>query len=189
VAGVSRAVSKSFISGKIDMIFVTVGNSIKGVEFYRLIKKIDDIAVNLQEEVIAQIGYIDEYPKNIKWFAYMSFTEVLSYFQQASVIIGHGGVGTVINAITYKKPLIIVPRSSSYGEHFDDHQLELAVQLKDLEGIFVVDDIEQLESTIKKVKDLIDKNLIDPHFSRERDRLLGYIRTYVKESIKFLQRG
>ena len=119
----------------------------------------------------------------------MSFTEVLSYFQQASVIIGHGGVGTVINAITYKKPLIIVPRSSSYGEHFDDHQLELAVQLRDLEGIFVVDDIEQLESTIKKVKDLIGKNLIDPHFSRERDRLLGYIRTYVKESIKFLQRG
>ena len=32
------------------MIFVTVGNSIKGVEFYRLIQKIDEIAGDLNEE-------------------------------------------------------------------------------------------------------------------------------------------
>lgn len=170
------------------MIFVTVGNSIKGVEFYRLINKIDHIAGELEEEVVAQIGFIDNYPKNIKWFAYLSFIEVLSYFERASMIIGHGGVGTVINAITYKKPLIIVPRSSTYGEHFDDHQLELAAQLQELESIFVVDDIENLKTIVLEVRERIKKELIQPAFSAERQRLLGFIREFVQDCKKSLAR-
>jgi len=170
------------------LIFVTVGNSIKGVEFHRLIDKINGIAEDLQEEIIAQIGFIDEHPKNIKWFSYLSFNEVLSYFKQASIIIGHGGVGTIINAITYKKPLIIVPRSSTYGEHLDDHQLELAEQLRGLEGIFVVEDIEKLKTTVLEVRDRISKNLIEPHFSEERQLLLKFIKSYVHESRESLKR-
>lgn len=169
------------------MIFVTVGNSIKGVEFRRLIAKIDDIATELNEEVIAQIGFIDEHPKNIQWFAYLSFTEALSYFKEASLIIGHSGVGTVINAITYKKPLIVVPRSSMYGEHFDDHQLEFAEVIRDMEGIFVVHDIENLKSTVLEVRNKIMKNLIEPRFSDERQRLLGFIRNYVQEINKSIK--
>lgn len=162
------------------MIFVTVGNSIKGVEFHRLITKIDEIAAELEEEIVAQIGFIDQYPKNIKWFPYLNFTEVLDYFEKASIIIGHGGVGTVINAIAYRKPLIIVPRSSSYGEHLDDHQMELAVKLKGLEGIFVVDDIEKLKVTVLEVKERISKKLIEPVFSEERQQLLRFIGDYVQ---------
>jgi beta-1,4-N-acetylglucosaminyltransferase len=163
------------------MIFVTVGNSIKGVEFHRLINKIDEIAMELQEEVVAQIGFIDTYPKHIKWFAYLSFTEVLAYFEKASIIIGHSGVGTVITAITYKKPLIIVPRSSSFGEHFDDHQLEFAEQLRGMDGIFVVEDIENLKKTVLEVREQIRQSTVQPHFSEERQRLLSFIKGYVQE--------
>lgn len=163
------------------MIFATVGNSIKGVEFYRLINKIDEIALELNEEIVAQIGFIDQYPKNIKWFSYLNFNEILSYFEKASIIIGHGGVGTVINAVTYKKPLIIVPRSSIHGEHLDDHQRELAAKLRGLRGIFVVDDIEDLKTTVLEVKERIDKNLIEPSFSEERQILLRFVEGYVRE--------
>lgn len=51
------------------MIFVTVGNSIKGVEFHRLIKEMDGIAHDLNEEVVAQIGFIEEPPQHIKSLA------------------------------------------------------------------------------------------------------------------------
>ncbi len=161
------------------MIFVTVGNSIKGVEFHRLIQTIDEIAEGLDEEVVAQIGFIEEGPKHMKWFQYLNFMEILTYFKEASMIIGHGGVGTVINSITYKKPLILVPRSSAEGEHHDDHQLELARQLKGTEGIFVVDRMEDLKPTILKVRELAAKKGIEPRFSPERDRLLSFIREYV----------
>ena len=161
------------------MIFVTVGNSIKGVEFYRLIGKIDEIAGELKEEVIAQIGYIDNPPRHIKWFQYLNFMEILEYFKQASMIIGHGGVGTVINAVTYGKPLILVPRSSGQGEHIDDHQVELARELKNMEGLFVVEDIDNLRATILKVRSLIEAKEVEPRFSPERARLLSFIGEYV----------
>lgn len=162
------------------MIFVTVGNSIKGVEFERLIGKIDEIAGDLDEEVVAQIGFIEKHPKNIRWFSYLSFTEVIEYFEKASIIIGHSGVGTVINAMTYKKPLVLVPRSSAYGEHFDDHQMELADQLRGRDGIFVVDDVEDLKPTIAKVKALLEEKRLAPDFSEERERLLTFIKSYVE---------
>ncbi len=169
------------------MIFVTVGNSIKGVEFYRLIRKIDEIAGELKEEVVAQIGFIDETPKNMKWFKYLNFMEILKYFSDASLIIGHSGVGTVINAIAYKKPLILVPRSSTHGEHIDDHQMELARQLRGMEGIFVVDDIEELKATILKVTHLIETKSVEPRFSPERDRLLSFIRGFVADHKRSLK--
>ncbi|MBA4417707.1 MAG: beta-1,4-galactosyltransferase [Syntrophus sp. (in: bacteria)] len=164
------------------MIFVTVGNSIKGVEFYRLIHKIDEIAGDLKEEVVAQIGFIDEHPKHIKWFQYLNFMEILKYFEEASLIIGHSGVGTVINAIAYKKPLILVPRSSIHGEHIDDHQRELALQLRGMEGVFIVEDVEELKPTILKVMDLIESKSIEPCFSPERARLISFIKDYVSNN-------
>ncbi|MDR2018245.1 MAG: hypothetical protein LBQ00_05155 [Syntrophobacterales bacterium] len=166
------------------MIFVTVGNSIKGVEFRRLIQKIDEIAEELDEEVVAQIGLIEDEPKHMKWFQHLNFIDILKYFKEASMIIGHGGVGTIINAIQYKKPLVLVPRSSAEGEHHDDHQMELARQLKGAEGIFVVDNIENLKPTIMKVKDLLNKMIIESRFPPERDRLLSFIRDYVDKNRK-----
>jgi UDP-N-acetylglucosamine transferase subunit ALG13 len=164
------------------MIFVTVGNSIKGVEFYRLIHKIDEIAGDLKEEIVAQIGFIDEYPKHIKWFQYLNFMEILKYFEEASLIIGHSGVGTVINAIAYKKPLILVPRSSTHGEHIDDHQGELAEQLRGTKGIFIVKDVEELKPTILKVMGMIENKSVEPCFSPERARLLSFIKDYVSSN-------
>jgi len=164
------------------MIFVTVGNSIKGVEFHRLVRKIDEIAGEIEEEVVAQIGFIEEEPVHMKWFQYLNFIEILTYFKEASMIVGHGGVGTVINAVTYKKPLILVPRSSAEGEHHDDHQMELARQIRGAEGIFVVDRIEELKAVILKVTEILKERTIEPRFSPERDRLLSFIRDYVSRN-------
>ena len=161
------------------MIFVTVGNSIKGVEFHRLIREMDDIARDLQEEVVAQIGFIEDPPPHIRSFSYLNYVEIRSYFLQASMIVGHCGVGTVINGLGYGKPVILVPRAKAHGEHIDDHQFELAYKLKGMEGIFVVEDIGQLRPTILEVRRLLEKKALDPHFSNERARLLAFMRDYV----------
>ena len=162
------------------MIFVTVGNSIKGVEFHRLIQKIDEIAKNLKEEVVAQIGFIEQPPQNIRCFGYLNYVEILRYFQTASLIIGHCGVGTVINGLAFRKPIILVPRSKAFGEHLDDHQHELANKLKGMEGIFVVDDIDDLEKTIVHVRSLLEQRRVEPHFSEERQRLLSFLKNHVQ---------
>ena len=162
------------------MIFVTVGNSIKGVEFHRLIREMDDISRDLKEDVVAQIGFIEDPPRHIRSFSYMNYVEIQSYFRQASMIVGHCGVGTVINGLGYGKPVILVPRAKAHGEHIDDHQFELAYRLKGMEGIFVVEDTGQLRPTILEVRRLLEKKALEPHFSKERARLLAFMRDYVE---------
>jgi UDP-N-acetylglucosamine transferase subunit ALG13 len=162
------------------MIFVTVGNSIKGVEFHRLIREMDEIARDLKEDVVAQIGYIKDPPRHIRSFRYMNYVEIQTYFQQASMIVSHCGVGTVIHGLAHGKPIILLPRSKAHGEHIDDHQFELAHRLKGMEGIFVVEDVDQLRPTILEVRSLLEKNALAPHFSSERVRLLSFMRNYVQ---------
>lgn len=163
-----------------SMIFVTVGNSIKGVEFHRLIQEMDKIARDLKEEVVAQIGFIENPPKHIQSFGYLNYIDILDYFQRASIIVGHCGVGTVINGLACKKPIILVPRSKAHGEHIDDHQVELAHRLEGMEGVFIVDNLDDLGKTVRAVKQLVEEKRLTPHFSEERARLLSFIRAYIQ---------
>jgi UDP-N-acetylglucosamine transferase subunit ALG13 len=90
-------------------------------------------------------------------------------------------VGTVLNGLIYRKPTILVPRSRTYGEHIDDHQLELADKLKGREGFFVVKDIGDLRKTILDVRESMRRGRCEPLFSSERGRLLSFLRGFVKD--------
>ena len=119
---------------------------VKVNEFTRLITKMDEVAGRLNEEVIMQIGSVPYEPKHAKFFSHTSYQESLVYFKQASLVVGHGGAGTILNALRFQVPIVVVPRSQRYGEHFDDHQIELAQRLGGNEFIKVVYDMKLLES-------------------------------------------
>lgn len=164
------------------MIFVTVGAAVEGMEFDRLMNNIDEIAGDIDEDIIAQIGSIKKPPKNIEWFRYKNFQEILEYFRDASFVIGHCGTGTVLNALKFSRPIIVVPRKMEFGEHdMDDHQLELADRLKGMKGVFVVEDIEDLKRTILTVKELLKKGELEPSFSEERENLIRFLKDYVRD--------
>ena len=132
------------------MIYVTVGAGIGGQEFDRLIKKVDDIASHFEEEFIVQLGASKYIPQNIKWFDYVTYEESLEYFRKARLVIGHCGSGTIINALSFGKPLIVIPRLLKFNEHADDHQLEMATLLEQSQIARVVYDVEDLEFVIRK---------------------------------------
>jgi len=154
------------------MIYVTVGSGIGGQEFDRLIKKVDDIASHFEEEFIVQLGASKYIPQNIKWFDYVPYEESLEYFRKARLVIGHCGSGTIINALSFGKPLIVIPRLVKFNEHSDDHQLEMAALLEQSQIARVVYDVEDLEFVIrdtleefrdseKGVSSINRRNLID----------------------------
>ncbi len=130
------------------MIYVTVGAGIGGQEFDRLIKKVDEIAPHFEEEFIAQLGASQYIPQNIKWFDYVPYEESLEYFRKAKLVIGHCGAGTIINALSFGKPLIVMPRLVKFNEHSDDHQLEMATLLEKNQIARVVYKVEDLEFVI-----------------------------------------
>jgi UDP-N-acetylglucosamine transferase subunit ALG13 len=163
------------------MIFVTIGSAVKGIEFTRLIKKMDEIAGKLDEEVIMQIGTVPYEPQHAKYFRYASYQENLSYFQKASLVIGHGGTGTILNALKFKIPIVVVPRRHHYGEHVDDHQVELAQRLVGNEWIKIVYELEELESAVKEMMERgkkVDKGKMYP----ERDALIKTLKDFVMRS-------
>ena len=160
------------------MIFVTLGSAVEGIEFTRLIKKMDEIAWKLDEEVVMQIGTVPYEPQHAKYFRYTSYQENLSYFQKSQLVVGHGGTGTILYALRFQIPIVVVPRRHEYGEHVDDHQVELAQRLVGNELIKVVYDVEDLESAVREMlyrgKE-VDKEMISP----EKETLIKTIKNFV----------
>lgn len=112
----------------------------------------DEIAGKIGEEVIMQIGMVPYEPKHASFFKYCSYQESLKYFEKAFLVVGHCGTGTILNALNFQKPIIIVPRRKEFGElNRDDHQIEIAQRLEGTPKIHVVYDLEDLEGMVKKV--------------------------------------
>jgi UDP-N-acetylglucosamine transferase subunit ALG13 len=131
------------------MIFVTVGTHYQ--EFERLVKKMDEIAAKIDEKVIMQIGYTNYEPKNARWFKFLSYDEINTFYRKSNLIISHAGAGTLLDILNLKKPSIIVPRLKKYGEHIDDQQIELGEALERSKKVIMLRDIENLEETINKL--------------------------------------
>ena len=107
------------------MIFVTVGTQDK--PFVRIIKEIDEAVKRglINEEVVVQSGHTKYETDSLKMLEYISFNEFETYIKKASVVITHGGVGSILNAIKCGKKVIAVPRLEKYKEHINDHQLQV----------------------------------------------------------------
>lgn len=110
------------------MIFVTLGS--QKFQFNRLLKEVDRLIEDhiIEEEVFAQIGYSDYQPKNYKYKQFLSREEFIDLESNADIVITHGWTGAIIGAVKKGKKVIAVPRLSKYGEHVDDHQMQLIEQ-------------------------------------------------------------
>ena len=49
------------------------------------------------------------------------------------------------------KPLVICPRLHEYGEHVDNHQMEIATLMHDKYDVLVCTDMKDLPNLIKQV--------------------------------------
>ena len=114
------------------MIFVTLGS--QKFQFNRLLKAVDEL--DTEEEIFAQIGYSDYKPQHYKYKEFLDREEFAAWEEKADIVITHGGTGAIIGAIKKGKKVIAVPRLAKYGEHVDDHQIQLIKQFKDLNLIY-----------------------------------------------------
>lgn len=106
------------------MIYVTLGTMYKN--FDRLVHAIDEVAAATQERVVMQTGMSTIQPKYCECFDFKPHEEILALEEEARLIVCHGGAGSMMEALRLKKPLIVVPRLKRFGEHNNDHQMELA---------------------------------------------------------------
>jgi beta-1,4-N-acetylglucosaminyltransferase len=153
------------------MILVTVGNHTAGFE--RLTRAMDELAANIDEDIIAQIGSTQYLPSKLQWFRFIEYQEMLTLIKKARIVVCHGGAGTILDAIRNGKPLVILPRLKKYGEAFDDHELELAKAISLDKRAILVRDVHDLLRAINDAPSLNMKKNDDRHDLTEF--LRGYI--------------
>lgn len=123
------------------MIFLTVGSMLP---FDRLVEAMDEWAAGTSEEVFAQIGEASYLPRNMKWVRSIDPSAFRARCAEASLIVSHAGMGTVITAAECGRPLIVLPRRADLKEVTSDHQIATARWLRQKSWIRVIDDVQQL---------------------------------------------
>ncbi len=130
------------------MIFLAVST----FGFDRLVKKMDEIAGSIDEQVVMQIGRGKYVPRNAEWFDFVNEEEFRQWCRKARIVVTHGAM-TMIDALEQGTPVIVVPRLKKYGEVIDDHQLYLVKELESEGKIAAIYDVEGLERTLKTMSD------------------------------------
>lgn len=133
------------------MIFITVGT--QKFQFNRLLKEIDKLIEEkkITEEVFAQIGYCDYKPKNYSYKDFIDRDEYVSIMNKSQKVITHGGTGAIVGAVKQGKKVIAIPRLKKFGEHVDDHQIQIVYEFEKVGFILGVKDINMLDISIKDI--------------------------------------
>jgi UDP-N-acetylglucosamine transferase subunit ALG13 len=135
------------------MIFVTVGTDLP---FDRMMKVIDKWArENSCHEVFAQIGEDGWEPEYIQFAHFLRPAEFVEYFKSASLIISHAGMGTILSAQHYGKPILVMPKKASLGEHRNEHQTATARQMREIGGVNVAFDEDELLAWLDRLHELV----------------------------------
>ncbi len=135
------------------MILLTVGTQFP---FDRLVRVVDDWASsNGRTDVVAQVGESLYTPRQLRSFAFTSPSELRRLQEQCSVMISHAGMGSIFAALELGKPIIIMPRDHTRGEHRNAHQLGTAQRFSSRAGVHVAADEVQLGNTLRRLDALI----------------------------------
>lgn len=128
--------------------FVTVGTQLP---FDRMIKLVDSFFTeNNITNVTYQIGKGDYIPNKGAVYSDIEPQKFDDYCKDCDVIISHAGIGSLLTASEYAKPVIIMPRLSKFKEHRNDHQLATVVSFSSLEGVYCFTNQVELEIAIRK---------------------------------------
>ncbi len=142
------------------MILVMLGT--QNNSFHRLLEEIDRLIINgkIREEVIVQAGYTKYESQNMKIIDFVSSEELEKLEQQAYCVITHGGVGSIIGSIEKGKKVIAVPRLKQYGEHVNNHQLDIVESFDKLGYIIGITDVSQLSDALQRIDTFEPKRYI-----------------------------
>lgn len=134
-------------------LFVPLGT--QKFPFNRLVKALNGLVESgayMPQEIVMQSMVYEERPKFMH-FDVIPLETFNNYLDNAEVIITHSGVNSIISSMNRNKPLIIVPRMKQFGEHVDDHQIEIADLMGQKFNVLVAKDTTQLANLIEQSKE------------------------------------
>jgi len=128
-------------------------------------------------EVIVQVGehnFISSTMKVHKSLDQLAFTKLIA---DCEVFISHAGMGNIITALELGRPLLIVPRRATLGEHRNDHQVDTAERFGKYPGVAVATDLTELMAQVDSLRN--STRTAGVNASPEKEKLLNAVRNFV----------
>ena len=168
------------------MILVTLGTQDKG--FPRLLEAVEKQIKkgNIKEKVIVQAGLTEYESELMEIFDLVPQDEFDKYIDEASLVITHGGAGSILTAVKKGKKVIAAARLSEYKEHNNDHQLQIVEEFSKKGYILELDNFDELDKVLKKVKTFKPKKYISNTKNIE-NLVIKYIEDY--DNISWFNKG
>ncbi len=159
------------------MILVTLGTQDKSFE--RLLKAIDKEIEKgkIKDKVLVQAGYTKYKSKNMEIFRSVSSDRLEELMDEATLIISHGGVGSILTALKHHKKVIATPRLSKYSEHTNDHQKQIIEEFGRLGYILPLKDLTKLDKMLEKSKTFNPKE-----FNSNNENFKKLITNYIEDT-------
>lgn len=159
------------------MIFATVGSQ---MPFDRLILALDEWARNRASPVgvLAQVGNSDLVVSNLKIVSSLSPSEFRESVKNAEIIVAHAGMGSVLTAMEFGKPLVVLPRLGARQETRNDHQVATAKWLATKPGVYVAMSESDLPAAIDNA---LSQALATAEISRFASKdLIGALKEFIE---------
>ena len=156
------------------MILVTLGTQDK--TFPRLLhaiqKQIDN--GNIKDKVIVQAGSTEFDSPDMEIFDLIDRDKFADLISECDLLITHGGVGSIITGLKNNKKIIAAARLERYGEHTNDHQLQIIEKFTKSGYILELSDFDKLDEVIKQTKKFKPKK-----YQSNTDNMINLISNYI----------
>lgn len=156
------------------MILVTLGTQDK--TFERLLKAIQKHIDNgnINDRVVVQAGSTKFESRDMEIFDLIDREKFSSLISECDLLITHGGVGSIITGLNNNKKVIACPRLEKYGEHTNDHQLQIIEKFSDSGFILPLYDEEKLDEVLDKSKTFEPKK-----YASNTENMISLIESYI----------
>lgn len=141
-------------------------------DFSRLIRRMDSIAKST--DMFMQIGNTKYVPSGSEYKRFLSRKEFEEMIAKSDIVVTHAGVGTIIDALNAGKRTVVVPRRKKFGEHVNDHQMDITRELEKEKMVVACYDVDKMKERIREAKNLkLSKK------SKEKERLFNTIEEFL----------
>ena len=138
--------------------------------FDRLVRWVDDYARrNPDLRVLVQHGH-SRAPEKASGTPFLSGEELSEAMRAASVVVTHGGPGTITQARAAGHLPVVVARDPELDEHVDEHQLLFVRRVEDAGRVRACATAQQLHAFIDKARESPEDFRVDPAAEDGPDR-------------------
>ena len=144
---------------KEELVFATVGATLPFPRLTQLVLQAKtDGTIN--RRLVLQVGDDARIPdgphandSTTEIVSTLPFERVQELLEKADVVICHGGTGSILTALRKHCRVIVIPRIFELGEHYDNHQAEIAESFRKRGLLFTAHDGETLKQALASCAD------------------------------------